>query len=101
MSGTFLITSIAAVAGRRGAERAQTEAIGRLVDEALTNPDAAATLLRENNPANRAILARKAKGWIGNEAGTPIDALNDADEDPTMSAVRRSMRPTQQAGAAR
>lgn len=89
VSGTFLITSIAAVAGRRGVARAQTEAIGRLVDEALTNPDAAATLLRENNPANRAILARKAKGWIGNEAGTAIDALNDADEDPTMSAVKR------------
>lgn len=88
VSGTFLITSIAAVAGRRGVARAQTEAIGRLVDEALTNPDAAATLLRENNPANRAILARKAKGWIGNEAGTAIDALNDAEEDPTRRALK-------------
>lgn len=101
VSGTFLITSIAAVAGRRSVAKAQAGAIGRLVDEALTNPEAAATLLRENNPANRAILARKAKAWIGGEAGNVIDALNDADEDPTMAAVRRSMRPALHAGNAR
>ena len=92
VSGTFLITSIAAVAGRRSVAAAQKGAIGRLVDEALTNPDAAALLLKENNPANRAKLARSAKGWIGSEAGTVVDALNDEDEDPVMRAVRGGRR---------
>ncbi|MCJ2040281.1 hypothetical protein MKK55_15215 [Methylobacterium sp. J-059] len=92
VSGTFLITSIAAVAGRRSVAAAQKGAIGRLVDEALVNPDAAALLLKENNPANRAKLARSAKGWIGSEAGTVVDALNDEDEDPVMRAVRGGRR---------
>jgi hypothetical protein len=49
---------------------------------------------------NRVILARKAKGWIGNEAGTAIDALSEADEGSTMSAVKHSMCSSQQSGAA-
>lgn len=90
VSGTFLITSIAAVAARRGVAKAQASAINRIIDEALTNPEAAKVLLRENNPANRAILARRAKGWIGHEAGTLVDALDPENEDPVKAAVRRA-----------
>lgn len=87
ISGTFLVTSIVAVAARRAVGRAQTEAIGRMLDEALLNPDAAAALLRENNPANRAALARGAKGWMGNQASTLLDILTEKDE--TADAVMR------------
>ncbi len=37
----------------------------------------------------RAILARRAKGWIGNEASTLVEALDGEDEDPVKAAVMR------------
>ena len=63
----YLATSIAATLARNSIKKAQTDAIGRLMDEALLNPDVAATLLKENNPANRAALAKSAKGWTAGE----------------------------------
>jgi hypothetical protein len=87
ISGTFLLTSLAAVAGRRAVARARHEAIARMLDEALLNPDAAATLLKENNPANRAALARKAKGWLGNEASTFIQIITPESRDDEMKAA--------------
>ncbi len=88
ISGSFLATSIAAVAGRRAVARARADAVGRMLDEALLNPEVAATLLKENNPANRAALARKAKGWIGNEASTFLDIVTpENDDDKTKRAI--------------
>lgn len=89
ISGSFLVTSIAAVTARRAVKKAQTQAIGRMLDEALLNPEAAAVLLRENNPANRALLARRAKAWMGNQASTLAGLLNDEDEDPVRAGVSR------------
>ena len=89
ISGSFLVTSIAAVTARRAVKKAQTQAIGRMLDEALLNPEAAAVLLRENNPANRALLARRAKAWMGNQASTLVGLLNDEDEDPVRAGVTR------------
>lgn len=81
VGGTYLATSIAAVVARRAVRNAQIDAIERLTDKVLLNPEEAAILLRENNPANRAALARKAKGWLGNEAATVIDLLNAGDPE--------------------
>lgn len=61
-----------------GSQRAG--AFERLLDKALADPEVAAALLLENNPANRAALARRAKLWMGNEASTIINALSDEDE---------------------
>ena len=68
---------------------ARAGAINRLLDEALNNPEVAATLLQENNPANRAALARKAKLWFGNEASTIVNLFNEDDdqEDPVVKRV--------------
>jgi hypothetical protein len=52
-----------------------------LLDEALMNPQTAADLLKQNNPANRAALARRAKTWLGNEASHLSELLTDDDED--------------------
>jgi hypothetical protein len=88
VGGTWLITSLAAVAGRRAVRGARGEAIERMLDQALLNPDDAALLLRENNPANRAALARKAKLWFGNEANTIMNALSGEEQnDDTMEAI--------------
>lgn len=81
VSGTYLVTSIAAVIARRAVRKAQTEAIERLTDKVLLNPDLAAEMLKENNPANRAALNRRAKAWLGNEAATLMDLLNGDEQE--------------------
>ena len=81
VSGTYLATSIAAVIARRAVRNARTDAIERMTDQALLDPDFAKALLADNNPANRAALARKSKGWATSELST---LLNEAtkEEDP-------------------
>jgi hypothetical protein len=91
ISGSFLITSIGAVTARRAVSRARQNAVHRLLDNALTDPEQAAMLLKQNNPANRAALGRKAKNWFGNEAATILEIMNedDDDEDPVVKAATR------------
>jgi len=86
ISGTFLLTSIGAVTARRAVGRAREASVHRLIDEALDNPEVAAMLLKENNPANRAAMRRKAKTWFGNEASTILQMFED-EEDPTVRAA--------------
>lgn len=90
ISGTFLVTSIVSVLVRRGVRKAQEQGYQRMMDDILTNADTAALMMRENNPAARQALARKAKGWFGNEASTIINALSEGDdEDETNAAIMR------------
>lgn len=81
VSGTYLATSIAAVIARRAVRNAQTTAIEAMTDKALLNPDFAAELLKENNPANRAAMAQKVRAWLGNEASTFVNLLDQTDEE--------------------
>lgn len=85
----WLVTSLAAMMGRRAVKGARADAIERMLDQALLNPDAAAMLLKENNPANRAALARKAKLWGVNEASTVINALSGEEPDDVKDAINR------------
>jgi hypothetical protein len=71
----------------------------RLTDQVLLNPELAAELLKENNPANRAALNRKAKAWLGNEAATLTQILDGEDEPapieddgPFISAVMKGAK---------
>jgi len=81
--GTYLAGKIAR--GVVGKQRAK--AFELLLDRALLDPDVAKTLLLENNPANRAALARRTKGWMGNQAATILDMLNEDEEDETVRSV--------------
>jgi hypothetical protein len=56
--------SLAATAARRAVGKAREDAFGRLLDRALLDPEVAAALLKENNPANRAAMRRKPKAWM-------------------------------------
>lgn len=89
----WFVTSIAARLARNSVKAAQAGAINRMLDEALVNPEAAAALLRENNPVNRAYLARSSKLW-GIQHGDQIaSALNDNEEpDPVKDALKRNRR---------
>ncbi len=81
ISGTYLATSIAAVIARRAIRNARGDAIERMTDKALLNPDFAMELLKENNPANRAALARKTRAWWGNQASTFVNLMNEDDDE--------------------
>lgn len=85
----FIATRLGAVFARRSVRNARSNAIERMMDDVLLNPDSAALLLRENNPANRAALKRKAKLWFGNEASTIMNALtaDDEEEDDVKRAI--------------
>lgn len=85
----FMVTALASVAARRAVRGAQSTAVDKLLDEALLNPDVAAELLKENNPANRAALARTSKAFLGNETATVLDMLNGDDEDRTKAAAMK------------
>lgn len=85
----FMLTALGSVAARRLVRGAQGEAMEKLLDRALLDPDLAAQLLKENNPANRAALARTAKAYLGNEASTLADILDGKPEDPVKKAIMR------------
>ncbi len=81
--------SIAATMARRVVGKAREDAFNRLLDRALLDPDTAAMLLREQNPANRAAMQRKAKLWLGNQASKVADMLEGEDDDALKAAVQR------------
>lgn len=88
----YAATYLASRFANRVVARQSEAAFGRLLDRALTDPEVAAVLLRENNPANRAILSRGAKAWLGNQYGTVVEAwFNDEDDegDPVVAAALR------------
>lgn len=87
----FMLTALGSVAARRLVRGAQGEAMEKLLDRALLDPDLAAQLLKENNPANRAALARTAKAYLGNEASTITDILTagPTEKDDTKDAIMR------------
>jgi hypothetical protein len=85
----FMLTALGSVAARRLVRGAQGEAMEKLLDKALLDPDLAAQLLKEHNPANRAALARTAKAYLGNEASTLTDILDGEPADPVKGAIMK------------
>jgi hypothetical protein len=87
----FMLTALGSVAARRAIRGAQSEAIEKLLDKALLDPDLAAELLKNGNPANRAALARTAKAYLPNEASTLADLLAGEPEesDPVKGAIMK------------
>lgn len=83
-SPVYAITYLAGKLARNVVSSHQGKAYELMLDKILLNPDLAVELLKTNNPANRAALARKAKLWLGNEASTLIDLLDgdDAEDKP-------------------
>jgi hypothetical protein len=80
VSPTFAAANVVGIIARKATKQAQVKAVNMMVDWALTDPDFAAQLLKENNPANKAALARSARSWMGNEASTLINLLDEDDD---------------------
>lgn len=87
ISGTFLVSSFASVLARRSVRAARSEAVGKLLDDVLVNPDAAALLMKQNNPINRQAFAVKAKAWFGSEASTIVNAMSADEKDEQTEAI--------------
>jgi hypothetical protein len=85
----FMLTALGSVAARRLVRGAQGEAMEKLLDKALLEPDLAAQLLKEHNPANRAALARTAKAYLGNEASTVMQLLDEPPDDVKSAIMRK------------
>jgi hypothetical protein len=81
VSPAYVVLHLAQKIARGAVNKQSSRAYERLLDEALLNPRIASGLLMENNPANRAALARSAKGWLGNEAASFGRLLAEDDED--------------------
>lgn len=81
VSPAFAAINIAGIIARKAVKQSHTAAVDKAIDKALLEPDFAALLARENNPANRAALQRATKGWQANEASTLLDMLAPEDKD--------------------
>ncbi|KEQ07017.1 hypothetical protein GV67_22540 [Pseudorhizobium pelagicum] len=86
-SWAYIGTYLAGKVARGLVSKQRAKAFELLLDKSLLDPDVAKTLLLENNPANRAALARRTKGWMGNQAATVLDMLTEDEEDETIRNV--------------
>jgi hypothetical protein len=86
----YLGLNMIAIIGRRAIANRNQALIGRITDEMLLNPEFASLLLKENNPANRAAMSRGARGFLGNEASTLTQMLQDDPDEDVKGAVMRS-----------
>ena len=87
VSPAYLAAHIAGKIASKSVGAQRAKAFDALLDRALLDPDTARTLLAENNPANRAALARKLNTWRFNEASTVIRMLEDDEQDETTRAI--------------
>lgn len=81
VSPAFAGLNVIGIMARKATKNSQVAAVNMAVDKALLDPEWAAQLLKENNPANRAALARSAKGWMAGQATTLLDLLEPEDQD--------------------
>lgn len=81
----FIGLRLVSTMARRAILRGRGQQFQELLDEALLNPEVAAMLLREHNPANVDAMSRWAKGWAGARAPVFADLLEGepADEAQT------------------
>lgn len=86
VSWTYIGAYLGGKIARGYVGRQRAKAFELLLDKALTDKDVAAALLMENNPADRAALARSAKGWLGSEASNLVNLMNE-DDDETNRAI--------------
>ena len=85
----YMVTYLAGRIARRATSSASARAYEMALDRALIDPEFAAKLLAENNPANRAALRQSAKGWMGAEASNAM--VNDLATQDTQDDVENAL----------
>ncbi|WGT48909.1 hypothetical protein [Thioclava nitratireducens] len=85
----YMVTYLAGRLANRAVAKQAAQAYEMALDKALIDPEYAAKLLSENNPANRAALRQMSKGWMGNELSNAMASdLATKDSDPTIDALQ-------------
>ncbi|MFA5897854.1 MAG: hypothetical protein WC829_01950 [Hyphomicrobium sp.] len=85
--GAYLAQKLA-----RGMVSSQNKAaFDMLLDKAVLDPETAAMLLKENNPANRAAMARLTKTWAASEAKSVMNLMaeDDSEDGAVKDAITR------------
>ena len=85
----FTAFNLVSIVARRAILRGRTQEFQKLLDEALLDPKLAATILKENNPANVKAMTRMAKVHLGNRATWLDDLAGDEEEDETVGTIMR------------
>lgn len=80
----FLALNIGSTIARRAVLRGRGQEFQELLDKALLNPDLAAALVTDSNPANIAAMTRSAKIHLGNRAAFLDDLLTDDADEPSL-----------------
>lgn len=85
----YVVTYLASRLANRAVAKQAAKAYEMALDRALIDPEYAARLLSENNPANRAALRQMSKGWMGNEISNAMASdLAESDSDPVLEALQ-------------
>lgn len=77
----YMVTYLASRMANRAVSRQSAKAYEMALDRALIDPEFAAQLLADNNPANRAALRQMTKGWMGNELSNALVSDLSTQED--------------------
>lgn len=88
----YTAVSLASVMAKRAQMIGRGKEFQNLLDKALLNPDVAAFLMREYNPADAAAMARTAKSFLGVRSAWVDEALNGSDtgdEEDTVDTIMR------------
>lgn len=78
----FVGLRIGATMARNAIAKGREKQFNAVLDQLLLDPDKAALLLEEYNPATAEVLSRWAKGWAGAQAPEIIDLIESMGEDP-------------------
>lgn len=86
----FIALRVGATVARNAMKKGRASQFEAILDRALLDPEAAAVLLEEYNPANAEILSRWANSWAGAQAPEIIDLIQTAapeepDEDQALT----------------
>lgn len=71
----FIGLRLVSTMARKATLKGKGEQFQKLLDQALLDPELAALLLRENNPANVEAMSRAAKSWLGVRSAWVDDLL--------------------------
>jgi hypothetical protein len=82
VSPAYVAAHLAGKISARAVGSQRAKAFEALLDKALLDPETARLLLQENNPANRAALARKVGAWKLNHGDVLTQMLSEDEQSP-------------------
>lgn len=93
VSPAYAALNVISIMARKAMRNQNVEAVHTAIDKALLDPEFAALLLKQNNPANRAALRYATRGWKTDAASQFMQMLSpDSQDEATKRAVMRGAK---------